>query len=68
MMNAKLQVLFFTLVLLASMVSVSESFAGNKVGRKRSTVREMEVRIFMETKPAGAKLGHPSTPLVTPLI
>lgn len=43
MMNAKLQVLIFTLVVLVSMVSVSESYfgGGGHVGRKRSNLEQV---------------------------
>lgn len=50
-MNAKLQVLIFTLVLLAGMVSVSESFFGGKnggVGKKRSNLEKVMAQLGNE--------------------
>ena len=45
-MNTKLQVFLFVVVLLASMVSVSESFAGGgEVGRKRSYLEQVKLQI-----------------------
>ena len=44
-MNAKLQVLIFTLVLLASMFAVSEGYFGNGVGR-RSDLVQVELCIY----------------------
>ena len=44
MMNGKLLVLVFTLVLLSSMISPSESYAGSEggmVGRKRSNMEQV---------------------------
>lgn len=46
-MNAKLQVLIFTLVLLGSMVAVSEGYFGGNVGKKkRSNLVQVELCIY----------------------
>lgn len=47
MMNAKLRVLLFALVLIATMIGEGESFFGGEngpdIGRKRSMVKQVEV-------------------------
>ena len=46
-MNAKLQVLIFTLVLLAGMFAVSEGYFGNGVGKKKRSTRVQVAMYFI---------------------